>query len=97
MKCSAILVRSTISSAIIATALSSSADTSPSADLTARKPASAQQRDSRTAKHQGCQPIPKCKQLTTCDEARDWLTRCGAVQLDSDRDGIPCEGLCGKR
>lgn len=35
-----------------------------------------------------------CKEMTTCDEARYYLTRCGVKSLDRDGDGVPCEGLC---
>ncbi|UZR30739.1 thermonuclease family protein [Methylococcus mesophilus] len=36
-----------------------------------------------------------CQEMTTCDEARYYLTRCGVKSLDRDGDGVPCEGLCG--
>lgn len=35
-----------------------------------------------------------CSQMSTCDEARDYLTRCGTRTLDGDGDGTPCESLC---
>ncbi|MEQ1813363.1 MAG: thermonuclease family protein [Candidatus Nitrotoga sp.] len=35
-----------------------------------------------------------CAQLQTCDKARQYFLRCGAVLLDGDRDGKPCENLC---
>lgn len=37
-----------------------------------------------------------CKEMTTCDEARYYLTRCGVKNLDRDGDGVPCEALCGR-
>jgi endonuclease YncB( thermonuclease family) len=37
-----------------------------------------------------------CKQMTSCDEARVYLERCGAHWLDRDGDGVPCESLCAK-
>ncbi|MBI5430230.1 MAG: thermonuclease family protein [Nitrosomonadales bacterium] len=35
-----------------------------------------------------------CSQMTSCDEARDYLKRCGGKTLDGDGDGMPCESLC---
>ena len=36
-----------------------------------------------------------CRQMTSCDEARYFLTRCGVGSLDGDGDGVPCErGPC---
>ena len=35
-----------------------------------------------------------CGQMASCDEARDYLTRCGVLRLDGDKDGTPCEALC---
>ncbi|MFA5921122.1 MAG: thermonuclease family protein [Methylococcaceae bacterium] len=36
-----------------------------------------------------------CKEMTSCEEARFYLTQCGLSHLDKDSDGIPCEKLCG--
>jgi hypothetical protein len=38
-----------------------------------------------------------CGQMTSCEEARYYLTQCGVRSLDGDGDGIPCENLCGGR
>ncbi|MFV0662750.1 thermonuclease family protein [Denitromonas sp.] len=38
-----------------------------------------------------------CKQMASCAEARFHLTQCGLSKLDRDRDGVPCESLCGGR
>jgi endonuclease YncB( thermonuclease family) len=38
-----------------------------------------------------------CRQMTSCEEARFYLTQCGVSSLDGDKDGIPCESLCGHR
>lgn len=38
-----------------------------------------------------------CSQMTDCDEARDYLARCGISTLDGDGDGVPCETLCVPR
>jgi len=43
----------------------------------------------------GCQPDKRtCKDMTSCEEARFYLTTCGLHRLDRDRDGVPCEKLC---
>jgi hypothetical protein len=34
-----------------------------------------------------------CKQMTSCSEARFYLSSCGVRSLDRDGDGVPCEGL----
>lgn len=36
-----------------------------------------------------------CSQMVTCDEAHFYLTVCGLTRLDTNKDGIPCESLCG--
>lgn len=36
-----------------------------------------------------------CSEMTSCAEARYYLTQCGVRSLDRDGDGIPCEALCG--
>ena len=35
-----------------------------------------------------------CGEMTSCEEARFYLDRCGIKGLDRDRDGVPCETLC---
>lgn len=35
-----------------------------------------------------------CGKMTSCEEARFYLDRCGIKGLDRDRDGVPCEALC---
>lgn len=37
-----------------------------------------------------------CKEMANCQEAKYYLSQCGLTGLDRDRDGIPCESLCGK-
>jgi len=37
-----------------------------------------------------------CGDMDTCAEAYHYLTQCGRTGLDRDRDGIPCEKMCGK-
>lgn len=36
-----------------------------------------------------------CKHMNSCAEARYYLNECGLGRLDRDKDGIPCEKLCG--
>jgi endonuclease YncB( thermonuclease family) len=36
----------------------------------------------------------QCVQMSSCEEARDYLSRCGNKSLDGDGDGMPCEELC---
>jgi len=38
-----------------------------------------------------------CEQMSTCDEAHYYLTRCGVKALDPDGDGLPCDALCAGR
>jgi endonuclease YncB( thermonuclease family) len=35
-----------------------------------------------------------CKEMTSCEEAKFYLTHCGLLRLDGDGDGVPCEALC---
>jgi endonuclease YncB( thermonuclease family) len=35
-----------------------------------------------------------CNQMTSCDEAKYYLTQCGVKRLDGNSDGVPCESLC---
>jgi hypothetical protein len=34
--------------------------------------------------------------MSSCDEAIFHYRRCGLLRLDGDRDGIPCELICGR-
>jgi hypothetical protein len=36
-----------------------------------------------------------CRQMTSCAEAQFHYRTCGLLRLDGDRDGVPCERLCG--
>lgn len=38
-----------------------------------------------------CQGKRYCSQMNSCDEAKFYLEQCPGVQIDGDRDGIPCE------
>jgi endonuclease YncB( thermonuclease family) len=35
-----------------------------------------------------------CREMTSCAEARFYLTQCGVRSLDGDHDGMPCERIC---
>jgi endonuclease YncB( thermonuclease family) len=35
-----------------------------------------------------------CKHMTSCQEARFYLSSCGLSRLDRDGDGVPCEAIC---
>jgi endonuclease YncB( thermonuclease family) len=35
-----------------------------------------------------------CREMTSCAEAKFYLTVCGVGSLDGNRDGVPCEKLC---
>ena len=35
-----------------------------------------------------------CSQMSSCDEAHFYLTRCGVKSLDRNNNGVPCEELC---
>ena len=37
-----------------------------------------------------------CTQMTSCAEVRFHFEVCGLRRLDGDRDGVPCERLCGQ-
>ncbi|WP_429124992.1 excalibur calcium-binding domain-containing protein [Aeromonas allosaccharophila] len=36
-----------------------------------------------------------CKDMSSCEEAEFALEQCGRSKLDRDKDGIPCENVCG--
>ena len=35
-----------------------------------------------------------CAEMSSCDEAVFYLTRCGVKSLDRNNNGVPCESLC---
>ncbi len=37
-----------------------------------------------------------CSEMSSCDEARYYLSVCGKKSLDGNADGIPCERLCAR-
>ena len=45
-----------------------------------------------------CDPTKKyCKQMESCAEAHYYLAHCGRKHFDRDRDGVPCENVCGDK
>jgi len=52
----------------------------------------------KAAHDAACDKKRLCSQMSSCDEARFYLTHCGVHTLDRNKDGVPCESLCsGKR
>jgi hypothetical protein len=41
-----------------------------------------------------CRKKLHCSEMSSCEEAKYYLTQCGIKSLDSDGDGTPCESLC---
>jgi len=41
-----------------------------------------------------CGAKKMCKEMTSCDEAKFYLVKCGVLSLDGNKDGVPCEALC---
>ena len=35
-----------------------------------------------------------CREMSSCEEAKFYLTQCGVRSLDGNHDGVPCETLC---
>lgn len=50
---------------------------------------------SENNKNYKCGKKYKCSQMTSCKEAYFYYEVCGVSKLDRDKDGIPCENLCG--
>lgn len=41
-----------------------------------------------------CSGKQYCREMTSCEEAKFYLTVCGVRSLDGNKDGVPCETLC---
>lgn len=54
----------------------------------------AQKKHSSSGKF-SCEGKRVCGQMTSCDEAYFHLQQCGVSRLDGDKDGVPCESICG--
>jgi hypothetical protein len=51
---------------------------------------------SQIAASYSCSPRKLCGAIGSCDEARWYLKNCSwGPKLDGDRDGVPCEKICG--
>jgi endonuclease YncB( thermonuclease family) len=50
--------------------------------------------DSKRALRITCGSKTKCSEMTSCEEARRYLERCGETRFDGDGDGVPCRSLC---
>lgn len=61
----------------------------PAATTVAPTPAAA-----TTAAGFACGTKRYCRDMTSCEEARFYLTQCGLTSLDGDHDGVPCEKIC---
>ncbi|MBV7387715.1 excalibur calcium-binding domain-containing protein [Pasteurellaceae bacterium TAE3-ERU1] len=42
-------------------------------------------------------PIPYCKYMESCAQARFYYEQCGVRRLDGDNDGVPCEVVCRRK
>ena len=42
-----------------------------------------------------CEGKRYCRHMNSCKEAYFYLNECGLYRLDRDRDGVPCESICG--
>ncbi|WP_204230882.1 excalibur calcium-binding domain-containing protein [Aeromonas salmonicida] len=50
----------------------------------------------RFRKQRRCSTVASyCKDMGSCEEAEFALEQCGRSRLDRDKDGIPCENVCG--
>ena len=62
------------------------------------KQQSEQAADNKKQSTQGfsCSTVSRtCSQMSSCEEAEFALEQCGRAKLDRDKDGIPCENVCG--
>ncbi|MFO7640556.1 MAG: excalibur calcium-binding domain-containing protein [Candidatus Competibacteraceae bacterium] len=73
----------------IASAPATRAPASPTAAPTAAPTSSAASGSGFT-----CAGKRRCGEMTSCEEAKFYLTLCGVRSLDGDKDGTPCEALC---
>lgn len=64
----------------------SSASTAPKTSATKAKPTPTAFR---------CGTKSTCSQMNSCQEAIFFLKQCGVRKLDRNKDGVPCESICG--
>jgi len=53
--------------------------------------------DHSAAPSASCGTKTHCSEMTSCEEAKYYLTQCGVKPLDGNGDGVPCESLCTPR
>lgn len=41
-----------------------------------------------------CGSKQTCREMTSCEEARFYLSQCGLKKIDGNGDGVPCEAIC---
>jgi hypothetical protein len=52
--------------------------------------------ETRSEQRYTCDGRKRCPQMHSCAEATWFLEHCPGMEMDGDRDGIPCEGQwCG--
>jgi hypothetical protein len=71
-----------------ASAPATRAPASPAAAPTAAPPSAA------SSSGFTCAGKRRCGEMTSCEEAKFYLTVCGIRSLDGDKDGVLCETLC---
>jgi Excalibur calcium-binding domain len=54
-------------------------------------PAAATAGESKTSSQYRCDGRKYCSQMTSCAEAKYFLSNCPGVQMDGNNDGVPCE------
>lgn len=42
-----------------------------------------------------CSNKKYCSEMISCEEAYFYLNKCGHTERDGDKDGVPCEKICG--
>ena len=50
--------------------------------------------DHSATPYASCGNKKHCSDMSSCEEAKYYLTQCGIKSLDEDGDGTPCESLC---
>ncbi len=61
---------------------------------TYRKPVARDAQNTQTPADPACTPRKHCSLMTSCEEAKRYMQRCGGGTMDGDGDGVPCEHLC---
>lgn len=68
----------------------------PSSPKVASAPASKSQSAATNSNGSySCDGKSVCAEMSSCEEAEFYLNSCGLTRLDRDKDGIPCESICG--